>query len=175
MRDFGRRPARAVADVHENGRHFVDPPVGRVEVGVGWATRRRQRAPQGGPMFDRLEIRVLPPGPRFAAQLRFWVNGEDPVEEAVGEGGRGPYAADALPADRPSPLRATGEARRLELGKPDCTGGCCGFLTVVVQRFGEIVQWSDWEVPGGGAHPSAPPPAGAPLRRESVRRRGGSC
>ncbi len=108
-------------------------------------------------MFDHLEIRVLPPGPRFAAQVRFWVNGEDVVEEAVGEGGRGPYAADALPLGRPGPLRATGEARRLELGEPECTGGCCGFLTVVVQRFGEIVQWSDWEVPWD-EHPTAPYP-----------------
>ncbi|MEV1025254.1 hypothetical protein [Streptomyces sp. NPDC050264] len=107
-------------------------------------------------MFDRLEIRVLPSGPRFAAQLRFWVNGEDLVEEAVGEGGRGSYAADALPVACPSPLRATGEARRLQLGEPDCTGGCCGFLTVIVQRFGEIVQWSGWEVPGE-ARSSAPP------------------
>lgn len=40
-------------------------------------------------MFDRLEIRMLPQGPRFAAQLRFWVNGEDVVEAAVGKGGRG--------------------------------------------------------------------------------------
>ncbi|MFE6225028.1 MULTISPECIES: hypothetical protein [unclassified Streptomyces] len=108
-------------------------------------------------MFDRLEISVLPPGPRFSAQVRFWVNGEDVVEEAVGHGGRGPYAAEALPAGRPSPLRATGEARRLELGEPDCTGGCCGFLTVVVQRFGEIVQWSDWEVPWP-AHTAVPHP-----------------
>ncbi|MCT4352175.1 hypothetical protein M5362_03395 [Streptomyces sp. Je 1-79] len=109
-------------------------------------------------MFDRLEIKVLPPGPRYPAQLRFWVNGEDVVEEAVGEGGRGPYAADALPAGRPSPLRATGEARRLELGEPDCTGGCCGYLAVVVQRFGEIVLWSDWEVPWA-AHTPKPHPS----------------
>lgn len=109
-------------------------------------------------MFDRLEIRVLPPGPRYAAQLRFWVNGEDVVEAAVGEGGRGPYAADALPAGRPSPLRATGEARRLVLGEPDCTGGCCGFLTVVVRRFGEIVQWSDWGVPRAAHTPAPQPP-----------------
>ncbi|MER5402401.1 hypothetical protein [Streptomyces sp. NPDC002599] len=108
-------------------------------------------------MFDRLEIKVLPPGPRFPAQLRFWVNGEDVVEKAVGEGGRGPYAADALPADCPGSLRATGEARRTELGEPDCTGGCCGSLTVVVQRFGEIVQWSDWEVPWA-AHTPTPRP-----------------
>ncbi|MFC9259182.1 hypothetical protein ACFT25_05045 [Streptomyces hydrogenans] len=99
-------------------------------------------------MFDCLEIKALPPGPRFAATLRFWVNGEDIVQEAVDVGGRGPYAAQMLPAGLPSPLRATGEPRRLELGEPECTGGCCGFLTVVVQRCGEIVQWSDWEVPG---------------------------
>ncbi|WP_406430297.1 hypothetical protein OHB00_01085 [Streptomyces sp. NBC_00631] len=109
-------------------------------------------------MFDRFQIRELPPGSRFAAQLRFWVNGEDVVEEAVGEGGRGPYAVDALPAGRPSPLRATGDARRLVLGEPDCTGGCCGFLTVVVQRFGEIVQWSDWEVPSPTHTPVFCPP-----------------
>ncbi|MGW6570457.1 hypothetical protein [Streptomyces sp. NPDC054975] len=108
-------------------------------------------------MFDRLEIQVLPPGPRYVAQVRFRVNGEDLIEDAVGEGGRGPYAADALPADRTSPLRATGEPRRLELGEPDCTGGCCGFLTVVVQRLGEVVQWSVREVPWA-AHTPAPGP-----------------
>ncbi|MEV6437493.1 hypothetical protein [Streptomyces anulatus] len=74
-------------------------------------------------MFDRLEIRVLLPGRRFAAQVRFWVNDEDIVEEAVDEGGRGPYAADVLPAGRPSTLRATGEARRLELGEPSAPAG----------------------------------------------------
>ncbi|MEV4975913.1 hypothetical protein [Streptomyces scopuliridis] len=105
-------------------------------------------------MIDRLEIRVLPPGPRFAAQLRLWVNSEDVAEGAVREGGRGPFTADVLPADRPSLLRATSEARRLELGEPECTGGCCGFLSVVVQRFGDIVQWSDWKVP----HAPTPPP-----------------
>ncbi|MER6420149.1 hypothetical protein [Streptomyces sp. NPDC001137] len=104
-------------------------------------------------MFDRLEIRVVPPGPRFAAQVRFWVNGEDVIEGPVGEGGRGPFAADLLPAGRPSLLRATGEARRLEVGEPQCTGGCCGFLSVVVQRFKDVVQWSDWEVPQAPASP----------------------
>ncbi|MHC3391084.1 hypothetical protein ACLQ2E_16745 [Streptomyces lavendulocolor] len=112
--------------------------------------RREGRFPD---LFDCLEIKMLPPGPRFAAQVRFWVNGKDVVEEAVGEGGRGPYAADALPADRPSPLGATGEARRMELGEPDCTGKCCGFLTVIIQRFGEIVQWSAWELPGAAYTP----------------------
>lgn len=106
-------------------------------------------------MFDQLEIRVLPQGPRFAAQLRFWVNGQDVVEAAVEEGGRGPLAADVLPVGRPSLLRATSEARRVELGEPECTGGCCGFLSVVVQRFGDIVRWSGWEVPYA---PTAPPP-----------------
>ncbi|MEU6548681.1 hypothetical protein ABZ915_00120 [Streptomyces sp. NPDC046915] len=43
----------------------------------------------------------------------------------------------------------------MELGEPECTGGCCGFLSVVVQRLGDIVQWSDWEVPYA---PAALPP-----------------
>ncbi|MFE9426081.1 hypothetical protein ACFYNO_24330 [Kitasatospora sp. NPDC006697] len=97
--------------------------------------------------MDRLSIEVVPRADRFAPQLRFFVNGEDVVESAVGPNGRGPYAAEALPADAPSPLRATGEPMRVELGEPECTGGCCGFLSVVVQRFGGIVQWSDWEIP----------------------------
>jgi hypothetical protein len=105
-------------------------------------------------MFDQLEIKVLPRGPRWGAQLRFWINGEDVVEEAVDRGGRGPFADELLPADQPSLLRATSEARRLELGEPECTGGCCGFLSVVVQRFAEIVQWSDWQVPFA---PTPPP------------------
>lgn len=54
---------------------------------------------------------------------------------------------DVLPADGLSPLRATGEPLRVELGEPECTGGCCGLLSVVVQRFGGVVQWSDWETP----------------------------
>lgn len=98
-------------------------------------------------MFDRLEIRVLPPGPRWGAQLRFWVNGEEVVADAVGEGGRGPFAADLLSAGSPGPLRATREAQRVELGEPECTGGCCGFLSVVVQRTGDVVTWTDWQVP----------------------------
>ncbi|MEV7773563.1 hypothetical protein [Kitasatospora sp. NPDC086791] len=34
-------------------------------------------------MFDRLEIRILPPGPRTAAEPRVRANGEDPVAEAA--------------------------------------------------------------------------------------------
>ncbi|WP_405015780.1 hypothetical protein OHV05_00755 [Kitasatospora sp. NBC_00070] len=98
-------------------------------------------------MLDQLEIRVIPPGHRFAAQVRFWVNGEDVVEAAVGAGGRGPYAVDVLFPDGCGPLHATGEPRRVELGEPECTGDCCGFLSVVVQRSGDVVQWSDWELP----------------------------
>ncbi|MFC8625833.1 hypothetical protein [Streptomyces anulatus] len=98
-------------------------------------------------MFDHLEIGVLPRGRRFPPGLRILVNGEDVVEGSVGERGRGPLVADALPAGGPGLLRATDEARRVELGEPECSGGCCGFLTVVVQRLGGIVQWSDWEVP----------------------------
>ncbi|MFH9689359.1 hypothetical protein ACH4RG_01205 [Streptomyces sp. NPDC021019] len=98
-------------------------------------------------MFDSLEIGVLPRGRRFPPRLRILVNGEDLVAGSVGAGGRGPLVADALPAGGPGLLWATGEARRVELGEPECSGGCCGYLTVVVQRLGGIVQWSDWEAP----------------------------
>lgn len=86
-------------------------------------------------------------GPRFAAQSRFRADGKDAIEGAVHTGGRGPFAADVLPAGRPGLLRATSGARHLELGESECTGSCCGFLPVVVRRFGDIVQWSGWEVP----------------------------
>lgn len=74
---------------------------------------------------------------------------------AVGEGGRGPFAEEALPADGGSPLWATRQGRRVLLGEPGCTGGCCGYLTVFVQRHGGIVEWSDWQVPVDQVGPSA--------------------
>ncbi|MFG2722876.1 hypothetical protein ACGFW5_31945 [Streptomyces sp. NPDC048416] len=98
-------------------------------------------------MFNRLAMNVLPPGSRWGCQVRFWVDGRDVVEAALDADGRGPLAPQVLRADRPGPLAATGEARRLRLGEPVCTGGCCGFLTAVVQRCGGLVVWSDWEGP----------------------------
>ncbi|MDX2917770.1 MULTISPECIES: hypothetical protein [Streptomyces] len=104
-------------------------------------------------MVDRLEISVVSRGPRFGAHLRFLVNGEDVITGTVGEGGRGLFAVGPVGAQL-GPLRGTGEAVRVELGEPECSGACCGFLSVIVQRFGGIVQWSDWQVPDGE---SAPP------------------
>ncbi|MGW4287935.1 hypothetical protein ACWEIK_13465 [Streptomyces sp. NPDC004673] len=96
-------------------------------------------------MVNRLEISSLPPGRRWPAQLRLRVDGEAVVPDAVGEGGRGPLVHEVL--------RATGEGRRVVLGEPECTGGCCGYLSVFVRRLGDIVEWSDWEVPEGGVRP----------------------
>ncbi|WP_217139883.1 hypothetical protein [Streptomyces sp. AC627_RSS907] len=104
-------------------------------------------------MFNRLEISVLPPGPRWAAQLSFRIDGEEVVAAATGEGGRGPFAEEALPAGGQGPLWATAEGRRVVLGEPECTGGCCGYLSVFVQRHGRIVEWSDWQVPVDGTRP----------------------
>jgi hypothetical protein len=104
-------------------------------------------------MFDQLEIRVLPKGVRWPAQARPWVNGEDVVQSSVGDGGRGPLAVHTLPVGPSGILEATTEARRVELGEPECTGGCCGYLSVVVQRIGTVVQWSDWDVPSTGVRP----------------------
>ena len=77
------------------------------------------------------------------------------VAAAIGEGGRGPFAEEALPAEGQGPLWATGEGRRVVLGEPECTGGCCGYLSVVVQRHGGIVEWFDWPVPVDEARPPA--------------------
>ncbi|TYC68196.1 hypothetical protein EH183_40900 [Streptomyces sp. CB01881] len=98
-------------------------------------------------MFNRVEVKVLPPGRRWAAQLQLWIDGEDVVADAVGAGGRGPLADEALPASGHGSLWATGEGRRVVLGEPECTGGCCGFLSAFVQRHGGIVEWSDWQMP----------------------------
>ena len=106
-------------------------------------------------MFNRLEVSVLLPGPRWAAQLQFRIDGEEVVAEAVGEGGCGPFTEGALPADGHGPLWATSEGRRVVLGEPECTGGCCGYLSVFVQRHGRIVEWSDWQVPIDRVRPPA--------------------
>ncbi|MGW4201473.1 hypothetical protein [Streptomyces sp. NPDC004726] len=106
-------------------------------------------------MPNRLEVRVLPPGSRWAAQLSLWIDGGNVVGKAVGQGGRGPFAEEALPANGHSPLWATGEGRRVVLGEPECPSGRCGHLTVFVQRRGAIVEWSDWQVPGDEARPPA--------------------
>ncbi|MEU6200719.1 hypothetical protein [Streptomyces sp. NPDC047061] len=87
--------------------------------------------------------------------MQFRVDGADVVAEAVGEGGRGPFTEEALPADGHGALWATGEGRRVVLGEPECTGGCCGYLSVFVQRHGEVVEWSDWQVPTDGTRPPA--------------------
>ncbi len=98
---------------------------------------------------------MLPAGPRWAAQLQFRIDGAEVLAEAVGEAGRGPFAKEALPADGHGPLWATGEGRRVVLGEPECTGGCCGYLSVFVQRHGGVVEWSDWRVPRDEVRPPA--------------------
>ncbi|SFE74658.1 hypothetical protein SAMN05216251_10545 [Actinacidiphila alni] len=106
-------------------------------------------------MFDHLEIAVLPPGPRYPPQVRLLVNGEDVLDPAVGPDGRGPLAADLWPPHGPGPLAATDVPRRVELGAPACTGGGCGFLTVVVHRIDTVVQWYDWQPPDHMTRPLA--------------------
>ncbi|MGW3120989.1 hypothetical protein ACWDBW_28215 [Streptomyces sp. NPDC001107] len=106
-------------------------------------------------MVNRLEVSALPPGVRWAAQSQLLFDGEDVVAEAVGAGGRGPFAQEAPAGDDHGALWANGEGRRVVLGEPECTGGCCGYLSVFVQRHGGIVEWSDWRVPSGKVRPPA--------------------
>ncbi|GAA2835520.1 hypothetical protein GCM10010441_69960 [Kitasatospora paracochleata] len=98
-------------------------------------------------MFDRLRVEVVPEGQRWPGQVRIEVNGRDVAVESVGEDACGLFLAHLFPVGAPSPLRATVEPRRVRMGEPDCTGGCCGYLSVVVQRIGGIVEWSEWQVP----------------------------
>ncbi|MEU3494614.1 hypothetical protein ABZ747_14135 [Kitasatospora cineracea] len=97
-------------------------------------------------MFNRLEIEVRA-GVRSAAEVRVRVDGEDLVDATAGPDGFGAHAPWLLPAAGDGPLRATGEARRVELGEPTCTGGCCGYLAAVVRRHGALVVRSDRETP----------------------------
>ncbi|MFF2079885.1 hypothetical protein ACFVXG_34640 [Kitasatospora sp. NPDC058162] len=94
-------------------------------------------------MFNRIELGVAPQRRRWVPLVRVWIDGAEVVAEAVGEGGRGPFVDEV----RDGLLHASGEARRVVLGEPECTGGCCGFVSVVVRRSGGVVEWSDWEVP----------------------------
>ncbi|MFD5518810.1 hypothetical protein [Streptomyces sp. NPDC127066] len=85
--------------------------------------------------------------------MSFRIDGGQVVEAAVGEGGRGPFAEEALSAAGQGSLWATGHGRRVVLGEPECTGGCCGCLSVFMQRHGGIVEWSAWQVPVDAARP----------------------
>ncbi|MFJ9696028.1 hypothetical protein [Kitasatospora sp. NPDC101183] len=105
-------------------------------------------------MFDHLEILLPEPGHRWP-QVRFLVNGEDVIAGSIGPGdeAHGRSVQALFPVGEPSPLRATGQPRRVNLGEPDCTGGCCGYLSAVVRRIDDVVLWSDWEMPWEAVRP----------------------
>ncbi|MFD5461922.1 hypothetical protein ACFWIQ_03710 [Kitasatospora sp. NPDC127059] len=103
-------------------------------------------------MFDHLDV-LLPEPEDHWPQVRFLVNGEDVIEGSVGPDGRGRSPMAQFPAVGASGLRATDEPRRVNLGEPACDGGCCGYLSAVVQRIGEVVLWTDWELPVGATRP----------------------
>ncbi|MER7667128.1 hypothetical protein ABTY61_01530 [Kitasatospora sp. NPDC096128] len=103
-------------------------------------------------MFDHLEIRPAERGARWPL-ARLLVNAEDVIAESVGPEGRSRSLSALFPLTRPSPLRAGRRPRRVNLGEPDCTGGCCGYLSAVVQRIGDVVLWSDWELPVDATRP----------------------
>ncbi|GGU70586.1 hypothetical protein GCM10010502_22650 [Kitasatospora aureofaciens] len=41
----------------------------------------------------------------------------------------------------------------MNLGEPGCTGGCCGYLSAVVQRIEDTVPRSDRQLPVDAARP----------------------
>ncbi|MEU4118618.1 hypothetical protein AB0F71_29510 [Kitasatospora sp. NPDC028055] len=103
-------------------------------------------------MFDHLEI-LSARQHGLGDQARFLVNAEDLVAGSIGPWGRGLRLPVLFPGSRPSPLRASAWPRRVRLGEPDCTGGCCGYLSAVVQRIGDVVVWSAWELPTDAGRP----------------------
>ncbi|MFJ1751707.1 hypothetical protein [Kitasatospora sp. NPDC088134] len=95
-------------------------------------------------MFNRIEVEVLPRGTRRGPTLRVLIDGEDLAARVVGPGGRGPFAAELADG---GPLWGSPAGRRLVLGEPECTGGCCGWISVLVRRHPALVEWTDWELP----------------------------
>ncbi|MFD7735753.1 hypothetical protein ACFV6F_35875 [Kitasatospora phosalacinea] len=103
-------------------------------------------------MSNRLRIEA-PASGHLTAEVRVWVDGEDLVAGTTGPGGVGGYAPFLLPATGEGPLRAGTEARRVDLGEPECTGGCRGHLTASVRRHDGLVVRADRETPGDEPRP----------------------
>lgn len=100
-------------------------------------------------MFSTLEFKVVPFPNSRRFQVRTLLDGVDLVDRYCLKDGYGIEADVLFPASGPSPLVATRAGRRVRLGEPDCSGGCCGYLSPGI-RFQEIrVEWTHWWLPSG--------------------------
>ncbi|WP_309238954.1 hypothetical protein [Streptomyces lunaelactis] len=107
----------------------------------------------------RVEVAVRDPADPDTVETRLLIDGRPLVPEAFGLG----------PANSPEylldsgRLRATAEAREVQLAEAYCTEGCCGALYVTICREGEQVVWRDWRRPA--TPPSRQPPPELPEYR----------
>lgn len=136
---------------------------------------RRQCAALGGLIFDRWEITVVRRRP-VRGSGAFWSNGEDMVEEAVEEGGRGPYATDVLPAGQPSsPSCSERPAKRTVWSRETRVHGRVLWLLDRGRAAGRRHRLVAGLRAAVTVRACAPLSACPPLRPGPVRRRGGSC
>ncbi|MFI7366436.1 hypothetical protein ACIBO4_30255 [Streptomyces sp. NPDC050149] len=122
-----------------------------------WARRARRQLTRGpaGPLKGlRIEVAERDPLEPGTVEARIVVDGRPLVPEVFG---RGAVHSPEWLLDS-GRLRATEEAREVELAEAYCSEGCCGALYVTIRRDGGEVVWSDWRCP--------PPPPSALHMRE---------
>lgn len=129
---------------------------GGVQRRIEWARRARRQLARGpaGPVEGlRIEVAERDPLEPGTVEARIVVDGRPLVPEVFG---RGAVHSPEWLLDS-GRLRATEEAREVELAEAYCSEGCCGALYVTIRRDGSEVVWSDWRCP-------PPPPSALHVR-----------
>ncbi|MEU0373005.1 hypothetical protein ABZ070_22605 [Streptomyces sp. NPDC006283] len=113
-----------------------------------WLRRNARRPFASVPGPCRLRIEVVEPDPADpdVVETRFLVDGRPLVPWAFR---RGPGHSPEYLLDNGS-LRATANAREVQLAEAYCTEGCCGALHVTIRREGDEVVWGGWRGASGG-------------------------
>ncbi|MEU7166210.1 hypothetical protein AB0A70_16410 [Streptomyces morookaense] len=95
-----------------------------------------------------IDLRIVAPDPEdhhrrhHPTEVRPLVDGRDVLDEIFPEGFTG-RPEEWLVAD--SPLEAAEVPHQILMAEAECGSGCCGFISVTIQRRGAHVIWSDWE------------------------------
>ncbi|TLQ44621.1 hypothetical protein [Streptomyces marianii] len=95
-----------------------------------------------------LALRHVLPHPQAlkkGAGIRPLIDGRDVLQEIHPDGDSSCYQETWFGSPETWPLWAGDEPRRVELSNNDCDTGCCGGVFVTIQRFGDLVEWTNWE------------------------------
>ncbi|MFE1873590.1 hypothetical protein ACFW9N_22310 [Streptomyces sp. NPDC059496] len=95
-----------------------------------------------------LALRPVLPHPKAVkkgAGIRPLIDGRDVLQESHPDGDSSCYQERWFGSPETWPLWAGDGPRRVELSNNDCDTGCCGGVFVTIQRFGDLVEWTDWE------------------------------